>query len=86
MWETFIHGDHMPIMIQIRNVPESIHRRLKAQAAMSGKSLSDYLLAEIEKVAQRPTLQELRDRLEKREPVQPHPDPVSAVRQERDQR
>ncbi|MGI6303281.1 MAG: FitA-like ribbon-helix-helix domain-containing protein [Verrucomicrobiota bacterium] len=75
----------MTVLIQIRNVPESIHRRLKEQAAMRGKSLSDYLLAEIEKFAERPTLQELRDRLEQREPVQPCPDPALAVRQERDQ-
>jgi len=71
-------------MIQIRNVPEPTHRRLKAQAAVSGMTLSDYLLAEIRKVAERPTLEELRARLAQREPVRPQPDPVRAVRRERE--
>jgi len=53
----------MAAMIQIRNVPEALRRRLKARAAMAGMSLSDYLLAEIRRVAERPTLDELRARL-----------------------
>ena len=44
-------------MIQLRNVPEALHRRLKARAATAGMSLSDYLLAEIRHVAERPTLE-----------------------------
>jgi len=40
---------HMPKMIQLRNVPDSLHRSLKARAAMAGMSLSDYLLAELRK-------------------------------------
>jgi antitoxin FitA len=48
-------------MIQLRNVPDALHRRLKARAAMAGMSLSDYLLAEIREIAERPTLAELRD-------------------------
>ena len=50
-------------MIQIRNVPDSLHRRLKAKAAMEGLSLSDLLLREAEAVAERPSLDELRARL-----------------------
>ena len=49
--------------IQVRNVPDSLHRRLKARAAMAGMSLSDYLLAEIKEIAERPTLAEFRERL-----------------------
>jgi antitoxin FitA len=41
-------------MIQIRNVPERLHRKLKSRAALEGKSLSDYLLAELRHVAERP--------------------------------
>ena len=37
----------MPATVQIRNVPDALHRRLKARAALSGLSLSDYLLREI---------------------------------------
>ena len=50
-------------MVQIRNVPDALHRRLKARAALEGKSLSDYLLAEIAESAERPTVSELRARL-----------------------
>jgi plasmid stability protein len=76
----------MSVMIQIRNVPEGLHRRLKARAAMAGMSLSDYLLAEIRRVAERPTLDELRARLERRVAVTPTVSPAQAVRAERDSR
>jgi len=56
-------------MIQIRNVPEDIHRRLKARAALAGLSLSDLLLREITAVAERPTREEMLARLQSRTPV-----------------
>jgi len=59
----------MSKMIQLRNVPDALHRNLKARAAMAGMSLSDYLLMEIKEVSQRPTLSEFREQLHKREPV-----------------
>jgi antitoxin FitA len=71
-------------MIQIRNVPDALHRRLKARAALEGKSLSDYLLAEIREAAARPTVEELRARLAKRSPVAPSMEPPLAVRATRD--
>jgi plasmid stability protein len=55
--------------IQIRNVPEDLHRTLKSRAALAGMSLSDYLLQEARKLAERPTLEELRQRLHHRQPV-----------------
>lgn len=76
----------MSTMIQIRNVPEGLHRRLKARAAMAGMSLSDYLLGEIRRVAERPRLEELRARLERRAPANPAVPPAQAVRAERDSR
>ncbi|MCI0443904.1 hypothetical protein L0244_23490 [bacterium] len=76
----------MSIMIQIRNVPDSLHRRLKAKAAMAGMSLSDYLLAEIRTAAEKPTEEELRERLSRRSAVNPSLSPANAVRQERDRR
>jgi plasmid stability protein len=74
----------MSRMIQIRNVPEELHRRLKARAATEGKSLSDYLLAEIREVAERPTVEEMRARLARRAPVTLSVEPALAVRAERD--
>jgi hypothetical protein len=73
-------------MIQLRHVPDDLHRRLKAQAAMEGLSLSDYLIREVRRVAERPTLQELRQRLARRTPVTPRVGPARAVRAERDLR
>jgi len=73
-------------MIQLRNVPDALHRALKARAAMAGMSLSDYLLAEIREIAERPTLSELRQRVERRQPTT-LPAPAAAVmRAERDAR
>jgi len=76
----------MAAMIQIRNVPKALRRRLKARAAMAGMSLSDYLLAEIRRVAERPTLDELRARLSRRPAATPTVSPAQAVRAERDGR
>jgi predicted metalloendopeptidase len=55
--------------IQLRNVPDALHRSLKARAAMAGMSLSDYLIAEIKEIAARPTLDEMRERLHMRRAV-----------------
>ena len=74
----------MAAMIQIRNVPDALHRQLKSRAALAGMSLSDYLLGEIRQVAQRPTLDELRARLERRSGITPSVTPARAVRAERD--
>ena len=76
----------MSIMIQIRNVPNALHRRLKSRAALAGMSLSDYLLGELREIAERPTLDELRTRLQQRSPTAPTVSPVEAIRAERDQR
>jgi len=76
----------MSKMIQLRNVPDALHRRLKARAAMLGMSLSDYLISEIKEVAERPTLAEMRKRLHQREPVTADLDTVRILREERDAR
>jgi plasmid stability protein len=70
-------------MIRLRNVPDALHRTLKARAAMVGMSLSDYLLAEIREVAERPTLTELRARLHQRKPVTAQLDTAPLVQEER---
>ena len=50
-------------MLQIRNIPAELHRRLKARAAIEGMSMSDYVMREIRKSLDRPTRQEVLDRL-----------------------
>ena len=76
----------MGTMVQIRNVPEALHRLLKSRAALAGMSLSDYLLGEIRRAAERPTLDELQARLRGRAETAPSVSPAEAVRAERDRR
>lgn len=71
-------------MIQIRNVPDELHRRLKSRAALAGMSLSDYLLQEIRHAAERPTIEEFRARLRQRPPVTLSVSPAEIIRAERD--
>jgi antitoxin FitA len=77
---------HMSKMIQVRNVPDALHRSLKAKAALAGMSLSDFLLAEIRQLAERPTMLELRERLRHRSTVVVSVSAADAVRRERDTR
>jgi antitoxin FitA len=76
----------MSKMIQLRNVPDRLHRTLKARAAMAGMSLSDYLMAEIKEIAEKPTLTEFRERLARRKPVDLDLDIVRIIQEERDAR
>ena len=76
----------MPKMIQIRHVPDSLHRRLRARAAVAGMSLSDYLRLELEAAAERLTPGELRERLSAIEPAKVRERPSAALRAERDSR
>jgi antitoxin FitA len=80
------YANSMSKMIQLRNVPDALHRSLKARAAMAGMSLSDYLLAEIKEIAERPTLAELRERLHQRKRVAVQIDTARMVREEREAR
>lgn len=86
MWRTCSYAGHMPTMIQLRHVPDDLHRKLKARAALAGMSLSDYLLREIREMAERPTVAELRARLDRRASVRLSLSPAKAVRAERDAR
>ena len=76
----------MPATIQIRKVPDALHRGLKSRAALAGMPLSDYLLNQLRAVADRPTIEELRARLERLPPFTPSVTPAQAVRAERDRR
>ena len=73
-------------MIQIRNVPEGLHRDLKARAARAGMTLSDYLMDVIRKAASRPEPDVLLERIRERAAVYPTESPADAVRAEREAR
>ncbi len=76
----------MSVMVQIRNMPDEIHRTMKARAAEAGMSLSDYLLREIQVIAKRPTIAEMVERLRALPPIVPDIDPADLIREERDRR
>ena len=74
----------MSKMIQIRNVPDALHRRLKARAAHAGKTLSDYLLDAIARAAALPSRDEMLARLHSRTRVKLRVPAADIIRRERD--
>jgi plasmid stability protein len=74
----------MSKMIQIRNVPDDLHRRLKVRAAEKGLSLSDYLLSELEEIAEQPTLEEFVARVRSLPRVELDEEPAVTIRRLRD--
>lgn len=76
----------MPKMIQLRNVPDELHRKLKVRAAASGQTLSDYLVGEVRTISERPTPDEIRYRLLQRAPAKIRESAARAVRAVRDAR
>jgi plasmid stability protein len=77
---------NMPKVIQVRNVPDRLHRKLKSRAALEGLSLSDYVLREMEHVAEVPTMKELTERIASLPPVKYKRSPAEILREERDSR
>ena len=81
---TCTHAFHMSKMVQIRNVPDALHRKLKSRAADSGQTLSDFLLAELERLAARPTRDEMLTRIHGRKPVTLKTPAAVVIRAERE--
>ncbi len=81
---TCAHASHMSKMVQIRNVPDALHRKLKARALDCGQTLSDYLLAELERLAARPTREEMLARLHRRKRVTLRTPAAVIIRDERE--
>lgn len=81
-----MHVHHMAKMIQVRHVPDALHRRLRARAALAGMTLSDYLRQELERAAAQLTPAELRARLASMPRTSLAERPADAVRAERDGR
>ncbi len=74
----------MPKMIQIRNVPDDVHRTLKSRAANEGMSLSDYVKNELRKSTQKMTMEEWLDRVSKRKPIRTGMAGAQIIREMRD--
>jgi len=73
----------MSKMVQIRNVPDALHRKLKVRAASAGQTLSDYLLAELDRLAARPTREEMLTRIHGRTRVTLKTSAAAVIRGER---
>ena len=76
----------MSKMIQVRDVPESVHSTLKSRAAREGMSLSDFIKRELERIAERPTLQEWLERTRQAKPISSRRSAAQVIRQLRDER
>jgi plasmid stability protein len=76
----------MSKMIQVRDVPESVHGTLKARAAREGMSLSDFIKRELERVAERPTMQEWLEQTRRAKPIPTNQTATQVIRELRDER
>ena len=76
----------MSTLVQIRNVPRDLHRRLKARAAIAGMSMSEYALRELRKALERPTREETLERLASRPVRRLKRSAADVIRAERDSR
>jgi len=73
-------------MIQVRDVPEHVHSTLKSRAAREGMSLSDFIKRELERAAERPTMQEWLDRTQRAKPIPAKIPTARILREMRDER
>jgi antitoxin FitA len=71
--------------VQVRDVPDDVHRRLKSQAALAGQSLNEYLLARMSELARLPTVPELAERIRERAAYE-GPSSAALIREDRDRR
>jgi hypothetical protein len=78
------HAGGMSTMVQIRNVPDALHRKLKDRAADAGQTLSGYLITELERLTSRPTRNEMRARLRARKRVVLKTPAAIVIREERE--
>jgi antitoxin FitA len=86
MCHTCLYAQHMSKMIQVRDVPESLHSTLKSRAAREGMSLSDFIKKELERVAERPTMREWLERTQQAKPISVKRSAAQVIREMRDER
>jgi hypothetical protein len=86
MCGTCFYAGNMSVMIQVRDVPETIHATLKARAAREGMSLSDFIKRELQRVAERPSMEEWLQRTRETRPVATKRTAADVIREMRDER
>lgn len=72
--------------LQIRDMPDELHRRLKARAALEGQSMSEYVVRELRRSLDIPTRQEMMERIAALDRIEVTESPADAVRAIRDER
>lgn len=72
--------------IQVRNVPDEVHHELKVRALEERKSLSDYVLSELERSTAKPTMKQVLARIASRESVELDLSPAELIREGREAR
>ena len=73
-------------MIQVRDVPDAVHGTLKSRAAREGMSLSDFIKRELERVVERPTMQEWLECTREAKPIPSRRTAAQVIRELRDER
>lgn len=86
MCSTCLYALNMSKMIQVRDVPESVHGILKSRAARQGMSLSDFIKQELRRVAERPAMQEWLERTQQAKPIPVKQSIARTIREIRDER
>lgn len=84
MCRTCLNAENMSKMIQVRDVPDRVHRTLKSRAAREGMSLSDFLKRELARAAERPTMVEWLDRARQAQLIRGRTSPTQVIRELRD--
>jgi hypothetical protein len=64
-----VNVKHMSKMIQIRNVPDDLHRELKMRAAAAGMTMSDYIKKELSWASEKDSWEEIHARVKARDPL-----------------
>ena len=73
-------------MIQIRNVPDELHQALKIRAIREGVTMSELILRELPRIANRPSLDEVLTRIRSRDPAREFGSGAELVRKVREER
>ena len=86
MCRTCLYAQDMAKMIQVRDVPESLHGTLKSRAVREGMSLSDFIKKELERVAERPTMRDWLEGTQQAKPIPQKRRAAQIIREMRDER
>ena len=83
MFETCMGVINMSTMVQIRHLPDDVHKVLKIRALEQGTNLSAFLVRELTRIAKTPTLDDLLERIHQREKCVIQEDSLDALKAER---